>query len=147
MTGLNQSAASIARMIGPSLGSYLFAWSESNGEDFTLNRDVYYLVTTAHSLGYGYPLNYHFVFGFTSSVCVIAIVIGCLLPESTSERIKEEHKEEAPGRNSGSSDKDAAENQERTPAKITSDDAAKLLDGMEMSQPEISETEQRESTA
>ncbi|XP_065838334.1 uncharacterized protein [Oscarella lobularis] len=108
VTGLNQSAASIARMIGPSLGSYLFAWSESNG--------------------YGYPLNYHFVFGFTSSVCVIAIVIGCLLPESTSERIKEEHKEEAP-------------------AKITSDDAAKLLDGMEMSQPEISETEQRESTA
>ena len=79
-----------------------------------------------------------------ASVCVIAIVIGCLLPESSSERIKEEHKKEAPGVNS---EKDVAENrdEERTPANVASDDAAKLLDCMEMSPPEMSE--QRESAA
>ncbi|XP_065842034.1 uncharacterized protein [Oscarella lobularis] len=69
VVGLSHSAASLMRMVGPALGSFLFAWSETNGQ--------------------GYPFNYHLIFGFMGFGCLIAILIGSFLPWSLSRKIEE----------------------------------------------------------
>lgn len=84
VNGIGQSLVAIARSIGPSVGSLLFAWSEANGK-YTCNKEC----NLSFLLGLNWPLNYHLTFLIVSIGAIVTILVSFLLPKSIEK--KREH--------------------------------------------------------
>jgi len=69
VNGIGQTFASIGRLSGPYLGSYLFAWSNTNGLDW--------------------PLNYYLVFYVLCAICIANYNYTLSLPRSIQRRRRE----------------------------------------------------------
>ena len=86
VNGIGQATVATARAIGPTVGSLLFAWSESN------SKYMYYNCVILHftCLELTWPLNYHLTFIFCSINSIGLLLISFLLPKTIEK--KREHK-------------------------------------------------------
>ncbi|XP_062519759.1 uncharacterized protein LOC134194806 [Corticium candelabrum] len=70
VNGIGTSGASLGRMIGPTVGAVVFAWSQSNG--------------------LGFPFNYNFVFVVTVFINIATVLVSVPLPASILKQKKED---------------------------------------------------------
>ena len=87
VNGVSQSLVAISRSVAPVVGSLLFAWSASNGKCRCPNIGVVLsLLLLTTFLGYGWPLDFHFVFNLVAVFSSLLIFISLFLPKSIEKK-------------------------------------------------------------
>ena len=100
VNGINQSLVAISRSIAPLVGSLVFAWSENSGRfsfpqlsslspTSSLSSSPsfsFYFPSHFFPSGYGWPLDYHFVFNMVAVLSLGLIFISLLLPKSIEKK-------------------------------------------------------------